>query len=232
MEKFALKFIMTLHDHNSLTRSQVEDIVNYVTEFLSSGLVSSMQLYLKPNVSSEGIPVMESILRFCKSPFATFKTEHRLINFLEKELLYKKPKQIIVDSSNLIDNININESKVVIVDMKFNFSMFLQNGNLLSRMIEYMNHLEHQTDGVMSNYIHGNSWKLKKLNFVGKLAIPFWIYVDDYEINNPLGSHAGSHAIAATYAQFLCLPPECASSTDSIIPVMYFKTKEKKIEHS
>lgn len=62
--------------------------------------------------------------------------------------------------------------------------------------------------------------------------IPYLLYADDFEINNPLGSKAGKHSIATTYGQILCLPPEISASLEGIIPLMFFRSIEKKIDHS
>lgn len=42
----------------------------------------------------------------------------------------------------------------------------------------------------------------KITQFEGKIVFPYFIYIDDFEINNPLGSHATYQSIAAIYYSF------------------------------
>jgi len=35
-----------------------------------------------------------------------------------------------------------------------------------------------------------------------KIVIPYFMYIDDFEINNPLGSHASVHSVSAIYDGF------------------------------
>jgi len=42
----------------------------------------------------------------------------------------------------------------------------------------------------------------KILSFQNKLVMPFFIYIDDYEINNPLGSKSMCYSISAVYYSF------------------------------
>lgn len=229
----ALKFIMDLHSKSSITRREVLFITNDVTTFLFQNVKNLLQKFIFPKVDTDSIKTFETILKFLESPFAEFKTEHKLINYLEKNNLYKKPKEYVVDSSNITDNIYVTNSKVVVPDVKFNFRKFLETNNMLERITDYMSHLDNTTDsGILSNFIHGSMWKKKKEKFEGKLVIPYLLYADDFEINNPLGSKAGKHTIAATYSQILCLPPDISSSLESIIPLMFFRSIEKKINHS
>lgn len=229
----ALKFIMDLHNKSSITRSQVLFITNDVTTFIFQNVRKLLTKFIFPNIDTNSIKTFETILKFIESPFDEFKTEYKLMSYLEKNNLYKKPTEFIVDSSNLTSNDSITNSKIVIPDVKFNFTRFLETNNMLDRIIEYMNRLDSTNDsGILSNFIHGSVWKKKKESFEGKLVIPYLLYADDFEINNPLGSKAGKHCIAATYSQILCLPSDVSSSLESIIPLMYFRSIEKKIDHS
>lgn len=42
----------------------------------------------------------------------------------------------------------------------------------------------------------------KKSQFEGKIVISYFLYIDDFEINNPLGSHANFQSITGIYYSF------------------------------
>lgn len=52
------------------------------------------------------------------------------------------------------------------------------------------------------------------------------MYYDDFQVNNPLGSHAGSQKLGAVYISFGCLPPELSSLIDNIFLASLFKTDD------
>lgn len=51
--------------------------------------------------------------------------------------------------------------------------------------------MEHITNNIELNahFIQGSLWQEKKKKFENKIAIPYFLYIDDAEVNNPLGSH-------------------------------------------
>ncbi|XP_022176334.1 uncharacterized protein LOC111037844 [Myzus persicae] len=54
----------------------------------------------------------------------------------------------------------------------------------------------------MTNFIQGSLWKEKIALYHNKIVVPFFMYIDDFEINNPLGSKSMKHAISAVYYSF------------------------------
>ncbi|CAG5073511.1 Protein of unknown function [Cotesia congregata] len=53
---------------------------------------------------------------------------------------------------------------------------------------EYLQNLE-ENDVLIKNVVQSESWKKKKATLGEKLVFPIFMYQDDYETNNPLGSH-------------------------------------------
>ncbi|XP_050535222.1 uncharacterized protein LOC126902220 [Daktulosphaira vitifoliae] len=69
-------------------------------------------------------------------------------------------------------------------------------------MLNNMNDLKTNNTDKISNFIQGKLWKQKIVPYEGKIVFPFFLYVDDLEINNPLGSHSKFQSIAAIYYNF------------------------------
>lgn len=159
---------------------------------------------LFPAVSTELGKTLELILKCIESPFEDFLTEHKLISFLEKNDLYKRPKEFTVDSSNLVTNLNETNSKVVLPNVQFNFSKFLGTNNMLKRITNHMKDLKSiENIEKYTNFFH--SLEKKKKSFEGKLVITYLIYADLFEINNPLGSKSGKHTMACIHTAKYCV---------------------------
>jgi hypothetical protein len=56
--------------------------------------------------------------------------------------------------------------------------------------------------------------------------LEFFLYYDDFQVNNPLGSHAGAQKLGAVYVSLACLPPELFSLIDNIFLLSLFKTDD------
>lgn len=61
-----------------------------------------------------------------------------------------------------------------------------------------------------------------------KIILPLFLYFDDFEVNNPLGSHAGCQKLGAVYVSLSCLPPELSSLLNNIFLASLFKSDDKK----
>lgn len=82
--------------------------------------------------------------------------------------------------------------------------------NIITSHME--NLLSSANSSVISNFIQSNLWKSKITKNPNKLIFPVFLYYDDFEVNDPLGSHAGTQKLGAVYISLPCLPPEISSS--------------------
>lgn len=95
-----------------------------------------------------------------------------------------------------------------------------------------MNEL-YEDPNILSNVIQGSEWTktLAKLRETkpNDLFIPLFIYNDEYEIYNPLGTHRKTHKLSAIYAQVPCLPPRIQSSLITMFLCLLFQGKYRKV---
>jgi len=57
-------------------------------------------------------------------------------------------------------------------------------------------------DTVLAHFVHGALWKDKIAPYYNNIVIPYFLYVDNFEVNNPLSSHSSCHLICAIYYSF------------------------------
>lgn len=89
---------------------------------------------------------------------------------------------------------------------------FLELPDAFTVTISYVNSLT-KSDSVM-NFIQSKLWHNKRENFKDDaITLPLFIYYDDWQVNNPLGSHNTS--LGGVYCYIPCLPPECVSSLNN-----------------
>lgn len=84
---------------------------------------------------------------------------------------------------------------------------------------------------VLNNVIQGSLLKGSSVyntqNQVMKL--PLFVYFDDYEVGNPLGSRAGVNKLGAVYVSIPCIPPEYLSSINHIFLTLLFYSSDREL---
>lgn len=70
-------------------------------------------------------------------------------------------------------------------------------------------------------------WKDISSNNSEGLLLPLILHFDDFETNNPLGSHAGVNKIGAVNVTLPCIPPQFRFQLKNIFLAMLFKSKDR-----
>lgn len=81
----------------------------------------------------------------------------------------------------------------------------------------------------ISNFVNGSVWKDIKKKFGNKTVIPFNLYFDDFEPDNPLGSRKAEQSIGGFYIGFPTMPQFLTSLLQNIFPMMLIKTNYIKL---
>jgi len=126
------------------------------------------------------------------------------------------------------EELNINEMKYVknsgsVISIAFILKKFFEIPNIFTKTIDYLTKL--QSEKNISNIMQTEFWKLKTSGS-NEITLPLFLYEDDFECGNPLGSHTTLYKMSVIYFSLPCLPPECRSKFETIFlvqiaPVMY-----------
>ena len=106
---------------------------------------------------------------------------------------------------------------------------FLEQKGIFNTMTEYLQSLSNDTSGKVLNFVQDELWQKLKAPFADKIVFLINLEFDDYEPDNPLGSHHGDHSLGGLYASLPCLPPELFSVLDNMFLVCIFESKYRKI---
>ena len=99
---------------------------------------------------------------------------------------------------------------------------------MFESIIDYINTIKKESH-VISSIIRANYWSKNYSDIQEDVVIvPLYMFHDDLETGNALGSHAGSNKFGGTYFQIACLPPHIASRLKRIIFAMFVHTESKK----
>ena len=104
----------------------------------------------------------------------------------------------------------------------------METPGVYRQIIEYLNEL-YKNDETLSNVVQGELWrKLYKLDDDNIIILPGFLYYDDMEPGNGLGSHAGEQKLGGFYISLPCLPPHLVAKMENIFISTLCYTKNLK----
>lgn len=224
-------FTINLHSKTNVTRKDVLFIhqgVSSITSNIAKALKSNIADHV-PEVDKEKF--MEFI-NFCENPFEEIKSEHKLLKDLSNSDYFSRPQffnvnneitEVILNGQPTLDASNV---KGCIMPIEFQFRKFFELPGVLDSVLQNMKALTQFTD--ITHFVNSESFQQKVEFYRGKTIIPFFIYLDSFEINNPLGSHANIDSICGVYYSFPVLPQYLLSNLNYIFIAAYFKSNDQK----
>ena len=99
---------------------------------------------------------------------------------------------------------------------------------MFHEILNYVNKLKEKS-GIVTNFMQGYLWANTYTNtIVNDIVLPLYLFYDDLEVENALGSYAGKQKFGAMYASIACLSPRIASRLCSIFLTLLVNSKDKK----
>lgn len=122
--------------------------------------------------------------------FDSFQTEYKILNYLENQDLFQKPKNF--DINRQISEVTrsyeskLEEEKITgtLLPISFQLRKYLEAKGVFETCIKNLKEL--QSNKNFSNIVNGEVWQKKQEQFQNKILFPICLYFDDCGINNPL----------------------------------------------
>lgn len=183
---------------NNITRSDVHNLQNDIHRFITSHIGNMVKTTVLEKMKTDStsnkeiIAALEEILEICQNPFQNINSEYKYFKFMESNDLFRKPvdfrfNEIIAPKIVKYQNtLSETSSHVSIQDLQFQIRKFFELPGMLDETLQNMEDLNKSGD--INNFINGSLFKKIKSTYASDdLVIPFFLYWDDFEINNPLG---------------------------------------------
>lgn len=218
----ALKISLNLYYKNSMPRNYAVELQNTLSSLFSS-VAMSIESSLDQNYINNDL---KTILEFCKNPFNEISTEHMLTKKLKSLNLYEDPKSILIDekiteiTSHGNPTLGSKKFSIILMPLCFMFKSIFEIPKLLDYTLENIKFSLHNENFI--NLANGQTFKKIISQFETDLVIPYSLYVDDFQINNALGSH--TYSICGCYINFPLMPIYLLSKLDFIFPAAYISS--------
>ena len=164
-------------------------------------------------------------------------TEHLQFKRFKELGTYIPPQQILLGER---EEVRKKGNKMVLckiptsaefVPIGSGLKQLFQLPDVYNQTIKYMKMLDSLSDKVVINFVQSKFWQELAKPFVHsrKLVMPIFLYFDDFQNNNALGSHAGIGKCGAVYISIPCLPDEFRSKLENIFTFCLFNTLDRKV---
>lgn len=222
------KLVTSLYANSNLPRSTAHNILKSLQEFLESSIEPLKKKCL--SVESADSDNLGYIFDIVKNSFSEFKTEHVTMKKLEKAGYFIPPMSIPI-TGKLKPRRKRGEKKLVVVNSTIEFiplkpvlKKFLEEPNVFASITKFINSKQNKIQ--VSSMLEGEVWQSILQYFPNKLVLPLTIFFDDYEINNPLGSHRGKAKMGGVYYTLSCIPYQFASKQKNIFLAQIHKSTD------
>lgn len=233
LKKCSVDFLLTYYAKKNFARKETinlqNDLVKKITSVIGEeiGRISST---LNPDNICAAQHYLKQLASFCENPFEEYDTEYKFVKMLESCNMYEEPKIVEIDNSvtslrlKNINTLNLTVTKGVLLPIKFQLKKYFEIPGVFEMFIENIEKLS--VEPKLKNFINGSVWKKKVHQFTNKIVFPYFLYFDDFEVNNPLGSHASS--LLGIYYSFPTAPVALRHKLSNIFVAALFRTHDVK----
>ena len=207
-----LKFILNISSKNEFHRKDILFIQQEVHEAVVQPILNSFKNFADTHLkhSMETYNIFSDLLSVCSSIFNEYNTDYNLQKTLKSENLASDIKEYNIYSETSVTFVRGTpvyetvQNTCIIMPLRFQMEKLFSNRSLLKDCLKTITNLEKENTTL--NYFNCELWKKKKELYPNESLIPYLIYLDDIELNNPLGSHAKTDSTCFFYYSFPCLP--------------------------
>ncbi|XP_022164877.1 uncharacterized protein LOC111029935, partial [Myzus persicae] len=157
-----------------------------------------------------------------------------MADIIEEKGSYIPPQEYVV-GERLNNNKNKNTFSIIPTNCTAQFiptrhvlKKIVELKDILSDTFDYMNEIK-SCDTILMNFIQGSLWQNKtKEHDKNQMVLPIFLFFDDYEVGNPLGSHSGIHKLGAVYLTVPCIPIHRQASLNNIFLTLLFHSSDRQ----
>lgn len=210
--------VASLYSQLSLLRVFRQEIINSIINFNNYvKMLENKYNAIEPNLHKD----MSAMFNIVQNAFAHHSSEYQTMNYFKSLNSFVEPQEICVNS--FIDfklmktrKTLIRNRKICLVPLETILKKFLQLPGVYNKI--KCNIQEEGNSEIMTSVFKSKIWHSMKQQY-GNEVLPFILYYDELEINNPLGTHRGLHKLGIVYCTIGGINKQFASMLENIFLV-------------
>lgn len=233
------KFVSSLYSNAQIPRNVVQEVMDGVNEIIT-GITNTLKKSIIEFSAAKNEIQCEDFYEYFNyeinkidKAFANLDTEYKRFKYFTELGTYIPPQEYVI-GQRLNESTRSNRFSITpinctqqLIPIRFVLKNFFQMKNILSDTLKYINDIKH-CDTILINFIQGSVWKEKQIEHGSQCVLPIFLFFDDYEVGNPLGSHSGIHKLGAVYISIPCLPPHIQSTLKTIFLALIFHSADRQ----
>ena len=235
LENIGLNYIANLYKYNDISRTRVQSVIHdsqTVCKTLINHIsneISSLNL-----MESDKLFQVQELLNKSSKLFEPLDSEQKCFNRFSQLKTYVAPVSVNigerkeVQKQGLVQISKFVPVNIQIIPLTKVLKNFFEIPSIFKETIDYVQYLMSDCE-IVTNFIQGEYWRERVTHFGDKWVLPLIMYFDDFENNNPLGSHRGVAKTGAIYVNIPCLPVEYQSKLENIFIFSLFNTIDRDI---
>ncbi|XP_039305725.1 uncharacterized protein LOC105204954 isoform X1 [Solenopsis invicta] len=229
-------FVAKLYYTSSIPRKYIQSIIQDSCTFLISGHISILKEkivshFTALNCNNETMENIISMFHCFENQFDHLRNEYQRMKYFKACGNYIAPVKYYIHKKRIRKRIGTSTTEKIkdvcgyFIPLRQVLQKFFQLPDAFTATISYINSLKKSNS--VKNFIQSKLWHSKRESFKNNdIVLPLFVYYDDWEVNNPLGSHSAS--LGGVYCYIPCLPPECISRLENFFLVLLFKSQDRK----
>lgn len=225
-------FTAELLQYPDIPRTRAINIINSTNKLIRHTL-NTVKEEVLANIETPA--TYNSIEKIFQNHFSTFtapETEWNLFDKYKSFGTFIKPEEYLLGEiseftkKNNKRTLKIKEVYGQFIPMRTVLKKFFELPGVYDSTVDYLETLRNPE--IIANFVQSHVWKASTADFKEKLVLPLHLFFDDYESNNPLGSHKGIAKCGAVYLAIPCLPPHMVSKLEFFFLFALSNTLDRK----
>lgn len=218
-----LAFTLELHNYPHFSRKDILNIQKSITERITVPIAKMINPLIQRNENQD---LTQEIMQNISEPFLNVRSEYKFLKELENLKHFKHPQKYVIsnDLCGIVLNNNPTltsaKAEIVLADIPFQIKKFFESEGVWEIMLANVEAMS--KFNTYYSFINGDFWKTVNVD-EQKIIVPLFLYMDDFEINDPLGSKSCQQKICGMYYTFPTIPKHQAARLMNIFVCGFIK---------
>ncbi|XP_021693437.1 uncharacterized protein LOC5573311 [Aedes aegypti] len=235
IQKTGTAFTIFMHSLPNYNRAMVFEVIDiFKTKVLEPLMTIACEVITPVIPEQERASTLNNLMKITQA-FDAVNTEHKFVKLLKEECHFQVPvldqvnsELIPVETDGCVELIEKSKSNVYIGLERFFSTFFSIEANIEALLDNHQQIITASPEDLNDNFVKGKFWKQKTANRPGQICIPYFIFADSFEINNPLGSKAGKQALTGFYLNFPSLPRHINGTIENMFLIQFVYSAVEK----
>lgn len=234
-------FVSEIYKNTRICRSDIQNMIEIFFKYHNS-ILNHLLHFIKTNISCLEIKLQkQKLLGLLEQSLLAYEyvsSEYKRTKLLSQNKSFHLSRQVTIGHEAIpvrINNQTIFKNtamKASCTSIKTIIINFFNSTEKLDYCLQYVENLRNQSQceqETTSNIVQSVSFNEKlKLYLEDENVLPIFLYFDEFETNNALGSHSGLQNLGALYLSFPFIPFAMRSKLENIFLVMLLNSLDRK----